>query len=90
MTWIKCNDEPDDKVPMHSGNYWVVIGGDSEYEDGHICLYDFPAYVILMYIESEFDGKGNPQFIRGTGNHDEDWDLVIAWWDEPVKIPEWK
>jgi hypothetical protein len=88
--WITCNHDRDDKLPTEDGHYWVWIMGDSEIDDCGGMLYEYGDYVVLMSITSEYDGPDNPRYVNGTADHDEDWDLVCAWWPEKVTIPEMK
>lgn len=84
--WINVEDSP----PTENGHYWVVIMGDSEMDDCGGMIYAYGDYVILMKLTVEDDGPDNPFSIVGTAKHDEDWDLVAAWWSEKVSIPTWK
>jgi len=84
--WVNTEDAQ----PTKDGHYWVWIMGDSEMDDCGGMMYEYGDYTVLMDITAEDDGPDNPPYITGIADHDEAWDLVCAWWDTPVEIPERK
>lgn len=71
--WVQV----DKRTPEVSGKYWCCVYYEGETMEGHV-IYPPESYQTVFDVIVDADG------ISGSGDHDEVWEEVVYWWDQPL------